>query len=114
MPTLNQQTSVTNAINAIRDAENLLTQQIQSTGDTLKAIKLTHEYNNLDSYLSELLHAQNASDDVSFTNAVQALQTRISGLQADQKRMKAIISDVGIAAKVVGYITQALAFIGKL
>jgi hypothetical protein len=114
MPTLNQQTSVAGAIAAIRSAENLLTDQIQSSTETLTAIKLTHEYNNLDSYLSELLHAQNAADDSVFANATQLLQSQVSGLQADQASINTIISDVAIAGQVVGYITQALAFIAKL
>ncbi len=114
MATLNQKISVAGAIDAIRSAENLLTDQIQSSIDTLTAIKLTHEYNNLDSYLSELLHAQNAADDATFANATQALQSRTSGLQADEAAIKAIIADVATAGKVVGYITKALALIAKL
>jgi hypothetical protein len=114
MPTLNQQTAVAGAITALRSAENLLTDQIQSSDDTLTAIKLTHEYNNLDSYLSELLHARNAADDLVFANATQQLQSQVSGLQADQAAINAIIADVALAGQVVGYITQALAFIAKL
>ena len=114
MPTLNQQTAVAGAINAIRSAENLLTDQIQASNDTLIAIKLTHEYNNLDSFLSELLHAQNSADDATFANATDALKSRTEGLQADEAAIKAIINDLEIAAKVLGYITQALGFIAKL
>jgi hypothetical protein len=114
MPTLTQQTAVSQAIDAIRKAENLLTAQIQSTGDTLTAIKLTHEYNNLDSYLSELLHAQNATDDAAFGNSSQSLKGRSDGLQADEKRIAAILGDVATAEKVVGYIAQALTIISKL
>jgi ABC-type phosphate transport system auxiliary subunit len=114
MPTPAQQTAIAQAITSIRSAENLLTDQIQTSSDTLKAIKLTHEYNNLDSYLSELLHAQNAADDASFAVATQALQTRTDGLQADEAKIKKIVADVATAGKVVGYITDALAFIAKL
>jgi hypothetical protein len=114
MPTLNQQSAVAAAINSIRTAENLLTDQIQASNDTLQAIKLTHEYNNLDSFLSQLLHAQNAADDASFTNAIDALKTQTDGLEADEKTIKGIIADVATAGKVVGYITQALAFIAKV
>ena len=114
MPTLSQQTAVSQAIDAIRNAESLLTEQIQSADETLTAIKLTHEYNNLDSYLSELLHAQNSADDVTFTNATQALQARADGLKADENTIKTIVADVATAGKIVGYITQALGFITKL
>ena len=114
MPTQNQQKTVADAIDAIRCAENLLTDQIQSSTDTLTAIKLTHEYNNLDSFLSELLHAQNAADDVTFTNATQALRSRISGLKADEVAINRIIKDVAVAGKIVKCVTQALGFIAKL
>jgi hypothetical protein len=114
MPTLSQQTAVASAIDAIRAAENVLTDQIQASNDTLTAIKLTHEYNNLDSYLSELLHAQNAADDSTFSNATDALKSRTNGLQADEAAIKKIITDVATAGKVIGSITQALALIAKL
>ena len=114
MPTPTQQKSVSQAIRAIRNAEDLLTDQIQATDDTLTCIKLTHEYNNLDSYLSELLHAQNAADDATFTNATKALRDRTEGLRADEEKLKKIIADVATAAKIAGYITQALGFIAKL
>jgi hypothetical protein len=114
VPTSDQQACVADAIGAIRDAENLLTAEIQATDDTLTAIKLTHEYNNLDSYLSELLHAQNVTDDLTFANAMQALQTRVDGLQADEDAIKRIVADVATAGKIIGYITTALAFIARL
>jgi hypothetical protein len=114
MPTLTELTAVSQAIGAIRQAEDLLTAQIQATDNTLTAIKLTHEYNNLDSYLSELLHAQNATDDTAFSNSTQSLKGRSDGLQADEKRIKAIVGDMATAEKVVGYIAQALAIIAKL
>ncbi len=114
MPTPNQQKFVSSAIDAIRHAENLLTDQIQSSTVTLTAIKLTHEYNNLDSFLSELLHVQNAVDDVSFTSATQALQSRVGGLKADEAVIKTIIKDVSTVGKIIGYVTQALELIAKL
>jgi negative regulator of replication initiation len=114
MPTLSQQSAISAAIDAIRGAENVLTDQIRSATETLTAIKLTNEYNNLDSYLSELLQAQNAADDSTFANATEALQSRVTGLQADEKAIKAIVSDVAAAGRVIGYIGQALTFIAKL
>jgi flagellin-like hook-associated protein FlgL len=114
MPTLSQQNALAAAIDAIRSAENELTDQIRGSSAALTAIKLTNEYNNLDSFLSELLHAQNAADDASFSNATVALQSRLSGLEADEKAIKAIISEVQTAEKVIGYITDALKWIAKL
>src|SRR3984957_12025612 len=106
MPTLSQHTAINAPVDAIRNAEDLLTDQVRSSTDTLTAIKLTNEYNNLDSYLSELLQAQNAADDATFANATEAIQSRTSGLEADEEAIKAIISDVATAAKVIGYIGQ--------
>jgi ABC-type phosphate transport system auxiliary subunit len=114
VPTLSQQTAISAAIDAIRNAEDVLTDQIRSSTDALNAIKLTNEYNNLDSYLSELLHAQNAADDVTFANATQALQSRLSGLEADEKAIRSIIADVVIAGKVIGYIADAVKLITAL
>ncbi|HVA14060.1 MAG TPA: hypothetical protein VNF99_12470 [Stellaceae bacterium] len=114
MPTPDQQSNTANAILAIRNAQNLLQQQINASSNTLTAIKLTNEYNSLDSSLSQLLHAQNIADDAIFSKMIETLKSQTGGLQADEAAIKGIISDVGTAAKVVGYITQALSFIAKL
>jgi hypothetical protein len=114
MPTPTQQSNVSSAIMAIRSAQNILRQQINASSDTMTAIKLTSEYSNLDSNLSQLLHAQNATDDASFTNAVAALKSPTSALQADQATIKKEIADVKTAASVVSYITQAIGFIAKV
>ena len=114
MPTLNQQTNVASAIDAIRSAEALLTQQIREATDTLTAVKLTNEYNNLDSYLSQLLHAQNTADDAAFANATAALKSQTGGLQADENSIKDIVADVKTASTIIGYIVQVMGFIAKL
>jgi negative regulator of replication initiation len=114
MPTPSQQTNLASAIDNIRAAENLLKQQMNAASDSLSAIKLTNEFNNLDSFLSELLHAKNSADDASFANATTALQSHVTGLQADEATIKGIVDDVKIAADIISYITQALAFIAKL
>lgn len=114
MPTPDQQSSIAAAILAIRSAQNLLQQQINAAVDMLIAIKLTNEYSSLDSHLSQLLHAQNAADDAVFSQAMVPLKSQTGGLQVDEATIKKIISDVGTAAKVVGYITQALGFIAKI
>ncbi len=114
MPTLTQQTNIANAIAAIRAAEELLTQQNRVATDVLTSIKLTNEYNNLDSYLSQLLHAQNSVDDVGFANATAALQSQAGGLQADEHAIKAIVGDFQKAASIISYITQAVTLIAEL
>lgn len=114
MPTLTQQTNIASAIAAIRAAEEILTRQNRLATDVLTSIKLTHEYSNLDSYLSQLLHAQNSADDVGFANATAALQSQVSGLQADENAIKAIVGDFQTAASIIDYISQAVTLITKL
>lgn len=109
-----QQQNISGAVQAIRSAENVLTAQINSATDTLTAIKLTNAYNHLDSCLSQLLHAQNVTDDATFASAMAAIKSQESGLQSDERALKDLISDVDTAAKVVGYIGQALSFIGRI
>jgi hypothetical protein len=114
MPTPDQKSNVSSAILAIRSAQNLLQQQINNSIDILIAIKLTNEYNSLDSRVTQLAHAQTAADDAIFSQAIATLKSPTGGLQADEATIKTIISDVGTAAKIVNYITQALGFIAKL
>jgi hypothetical protein len=114
MPTPIQQSNVTNAIMAIRGAQNILNQQINASSDTTTAIELKSQSDNLDLNLSKLLHAQNATDDASFTSAIAALKSPTSALQADEATIKKEIADVKTAASVVSYITQAIGFIAKV
>jgi hypothetical protein len=114
MPTLDQQTNLTNAIDAIRAAEKVLKQQIDAANDPATSTNLTNEFNKIDSLLSQLLQAQNLADDASFTNATAALQSHANTLKTDEAKIKRIVGDVKIAAEVISYITQALAFIAKL
>ncbi len=114
MPNPQQQTAIAGAIDAIRNAEILLTAQIRASTDTLQAIKLTHEYNNLDFQLSALLHAQNGADDAAFQAATATLKSQSTTLQADIAAIKRIVADVALAGKIVSDITRALSFIAKL
>lgn len=114
MPTPNTRSGLADAINAIRAAEVLLTAQIRTADDTLLAIKLTHEYNNLDSFLSTLLHLQNMTDDGNFSAAARACKSTASTLKADQDAIKKIVKDVKLAAKIVSSIGKAITVIAKL
>jgi|ERR1700722_540959 len=114
MPTSDQQLAISGAIDAMRNAEILLTSEIRSSDDTLQAIKLTHEYNNLDFQLSALLHAQNAADDATFAAATASLKSQSAALQADAAAIKLIVEDVDLAGKIGANIIRALAFIAKL
>ena len=114
MPTPDQQNSIASAVAAIRAAEDLLTAQIRVATDSLAAIKLTHEFNNLDTFLSQLLHAQNSADDAVFADACAALQAQADGLNADEEAIRRVVTDVATAASIIGYIAEAVGFIAKL
>jgi hypothetical protein len=114
MPTPDQQSNITAAISAARGAQKVLQQQIDAASDTSTEIELTNHFNALDALVEQLVHAQNSTDDQTLTKAVAALKSQTSALQAVQARVKKIISDVGLAEKIVGYITKALGFIAKL
>jgi len=109
-----QQQGISNAVQAIRNAENVLTNQINMATDPLSAIKLTHAYQHLDSCLSQLLHLQNVTDDGTFAASLATIKAQTSGLQLDEKTVKDLVGDIGAATKVIGYIGQALTFIAKI
>ncbi len=114
MPTPDQCSNIKDAILAIRDAQHLLTQEINITSDLMKGIRLNHEYQNLDSCVSQLLHAQNVTDDAIFSQMIAAIIPQTKRLQADENTIKELLSDVATANEVVGCITKALSFIAKL
>jgi gamma-glutamyl phosphate reductase len=102
------------AVMSIRSAEQLLVQASRATSDPATLTKISIEYNQLDSFLSQLLRAQAISDDAEFNNATAALREQASILDAEEKDIKNIVNDVAIAAKIVGYITEAMTIIAKL
>ena len=114
MPTPDQRSDIKDAILAIRDAQHLLTQEINVTSDLMTGIRLNHEYQNLDSCVSQLLHAQNVADDTIFSQMLAAITPQTKRLQADENTIKGLISNVATADEVVGCITKALSFIVKL
>lgn len=114
MPTQDQKSCITSAVLAIRNAQNLISKQITESSDVQVSINLQNQYNNLDSCLSQLLHAQNVADDAIFSSAIAVLQSQTAGLQKDDIAVKKIIADVATADKVLDYISQALGFIAKL
>jgi len=99
---------------AIRSAEQLLVQASRATSDPATLTKISIEYNQLDSFLSQLLRAQAISDDAEFSNATAALKNQASMLDADEQDIKKIIDNVATAAKIVGYIAEAMTIIAKL
>lgn len=109
-----QRQTLLNAVSLLRAAEQLLVQAGRDTSDPTTLMKITNEYNQLDSYLSQLLHAQAIADDAAFASATAALKQQASTLQTEEDDIKKIVADVGTAAQIVGYIAQALSFVATL
>ena len=114
MPTPSQLQTLTNVISLIRSAEQALVQAGRASTDPVEWGRLNMEYNQLDSFLSQLMHAQATDDDNGFASAVAALNQQASILQSQEAEIKAIVTDVGLAAQVVGYIAQAAVFIATV
>jgi len=114
MPTDTQKQSLLDAVSNIRSAEQLLVQESRATSDPGKLTQISIEYNQLDSFLSQLLHAQAIADDTDFAVAAASLKKQANTLQLEQKDIEKIVSDIKIAARIVGYVAQALAIIAKI
>jgi hypothetical protein len=114
MPTPAQSQAISNAIASIRAAENVLLNQGRLTTDPLVAAKISNEYNSLDSVLTQLIQAQVISDDATFQRAATALQQESAVLNAQANAISQIIKDVGTAAQIAGYITQAATALASL
>lgn len=114
MPTNEQKNFLTKAITQIRLAEQALVTASRATADPIMLHKIAIEYNNLDSFLSQLLHVLAIADDAIFASATASLKQQAGALQVDKEELKKICSDVEMVAAIVGYITQAIAFIMKL
>jgi hypothetical protein len=114
VPNPTQKQGLLDAVNQIRSAEQLLLQASRVTSDPATLIQINTEYAHMDSFLSQMLHAQALADDAEFSRAVTALKGQISTLSADEASMKKIIDDIATAGKVVAYIVKAIEIITKL
>lgn len=114
MPTPVQKQSLIDAVSQIRSAEQVLLEASRSMSDPVKLIQINTEYAHLDSYLSQMLHAQAISDDAEFGNAMASLKAQISALSVEADSLKKIVDDVAMAGKIVGYIVKAIEIVGKL
>ena len=103
-----------NVVSLIRAAEQSLIQVSRASSDPLVIAKINTEYNQLDSFLSQVLHTQALTDDTIFTTSTAALKQQARTLQTEENDIKAIVTDVGIAAKIVGYLAQAASMIATL
>jgi len=109
-----QKQAIAKAADQIRAAMQLVYQSHQATSDTTTLLKINLEYMQLNTFLNQLSDAQNAADDADFTSATSTLKQQATGLQGQEENIAKVISDVGKAAKVAEYISQALAFIATL
>ena len=109
-----QKQSLLDAVGQLRVAEQLLLEQSRSMSDAAKLIQVTNEYNHLDSYLSQILHAQALADDQAFSAAATALKNQVTSLALDESAIKKIVADVATAGRIVGCIAKAITIIGTL
>ncbi len=109
-----QRQTLADSIDSIRSAELLLKQESRATSDPTISQNLSEAYNLLDALLSQLLNAQAISDDAEFSKAIPALKQQAAMLKAKEDEIKKLVSRVGTAAQIAGYVAQALALIFKL
>ena len=114
MPTPSQKQGLLDAVSQIRAAEQLLLEASRSTSDPVKLIQINTEYTHMDSYISQILHAQALTDDADFGNATAALKSQVSALNVEVDSIKKIVDDVATAGKIVGFITKAIQVIGAI
>jgi hypothetical protein len=114
MPTDTQKQALLDAVGQIRSAEQVLIQACRASADPATLTKINTEYSQLDSFLSQMLHAQATADDDDFEAVVTALQQQVATLQVQENQMQAIVGDVAKAAQIAGYIAQALTYVAKL
>jgi hypothetical protein len=114
MPTPDQGKSLLDAVSEIRSAQGLLREASYATSDVAVLIKINTTYTHLDSVITQMLHAQTVTDDVLFAGTVNALKQEASKLAAEEAQVRSIIADVNTAAKIVGYIGQAVGLLAGL
>jgi hypothetical protein len=86
----------------------------RATADNTKLIQINNEYMAVQSCMDQAAQAQAAADDALFKQATNALKTQAKKLEGMEDQIKKIISDVALAGRIVGYITQVIALVGQL
>jgi predicted nucleic acid-binding Zn-ribbon protein len=114
MPTDDQKQCISSAIDNLRSAEQTLDDAIAATGDPAVLEELSQEYGMLDDTINQCNAALVAADDAAFAQATADLKAQAAALKAQEDHIHDIIQDVSIAAKVLGYIAQAAAFLVRL
>lgn len=105
---------ITALIDQLSQAQSELMNVGRNTEDNTKLIQINNEYMALQSCMDLAVQAQLATDDALFDQATGTLKNQAKVLDDMEQQIKKIISDIALAAKIVGYIAQAIALIAKL
>lgn len=114
MPHQDDKQNIGSAIANLRAAEQCLDDVIANTGDPDVLDELNAEYHALNDTITALVQAQTIADDAMFSEATQKLAQQAAALKAQEDHIKKTIANVGTAAKILGYIVQAVTYIGAL
>ncbi|HTZ77799.1 MAG TPA: hypothetical protein VMC10_07820 [Stellaceae bacterium] len=114
MPQDPQRQSLADAVTALDTAMQQLMQASRAATDPAVMTAISDEHDKLETTLDQLLNAQALADDAAFAAASAALKQKAADLQAEEATIKQIIKDVALAAKIVGGLASAAAFLLKL
>jgi hypothetical protein len=114
MPTPAQQQNNAQALAQIRSAEQALDNVIATTANPDTLNTLAGIYSQLTSVATSLIQAQTTADDGVFTQMAVSLNGQAKSLKASQALIQHLITDAATAGKIIGYLTQAAAFIARL
>ena len=98
----------------LSSALGLLVQASRETSDQEMLIRISLEYNQIKSVFDQVLNAQALTDDAVFTKATAAIRDQAQELKNVEEHINKIVADVGMAAKIAGYIAEAATGIAKL
>lgn len=82
--------------------------------DSTVILQINTEYGAVQSIVIQATQAQMATDDALFAQSIVGLKAQATMLTNMEKQISAIVADTATAAKIIGYITQAITLIGKL
>lgn len=82
--------------------------------DPAKLVQISNEMTAVQSIIDQAAQAQAAANDILFDQATKILKTQATMLDDMEKKIKTIVSDVALAGRIIGYITQAITLVAKL
>jgi hypothetical protein len=86
----------------------------RATSDVTKLLKLNAEYSAIQTLVTQATQAQIAADDALFGQAIVALKKQATMLEDMETQLHGLVDDVEKAAKIVGFIAQAITLLGRL